>query len=148
VGGGVYALDTGIQSLTDSESGDEYPVELQLSNGESVRTKSVIGTVWDLYPTQERSLSGAKFTRSITVVASDFTSLFPVTVEGAPVPASAILMFPGETLGSPQSPPVYLQVHSSDTGDCPRQQSKSFPNPLAHSRLALMMTTLTYLHCL
>lgn len=148
VGGGVYALDTGIQSLTDSESGDEYPVELQLSNGESIRTKSVIGTVWDLYPTQERSLSCAKFTRSITVVASEFTSLFPVTVEGAPVPASAILMFPGETLGSPQSPPVYLQVHSSDTGDCPRQQSKSFLNPLAHSRLALMMITLTYLHCL
>ncbi|KAJ6003244.1 hypothetical protein N7451_005791 [Penicillium sp. IBT 35674x] len=123
VGGGVYALDTGIQSLTDNESGDEYPVELQLSNGESVRTKSVIGAVWDLYPTQERSLACAKFTRSITVVASDFTSLFPVTVEGAPVPASAILMFPGETIGSPQSPPVYLQVHSSDTGDCPRHQS-------------------------
>lgn len=148
VGGGVYALDTGIQALTDNESSDEYPVELQLSNGESVRTKSAIGTVWDLYPTQERPLSCAKFTRSITVVASDFTSLFPVTVEGAPVPASAILMFPGETLGSPQSPPVYLQVHSSDTGDCPRQQSKSFLNPLAHPHLALMMTTLTYLHCL
>lgn len=148
VGGGVYALDTGIQSLTGSESGDEYPVELQLSNGESVRTKSVIGTVWDIHPTQQRSQSCAKFTRSITVVASDFTSLFPVTVEGAPVPASAILMFPGETLGSPQSPPVYLQVHSSDTGDCPRQQSKSCFDSLAHPHLALMMTTLTYLHCL
>ncbi|KAJ5772504.1 hypothetical protein N7520_003033 [Penicillium odoratum] len=122
VGGGVYALDTGIQSLSDGESGD-YPVELQLSNGESVRTKYVIGSVWDLSPTQERTLSCAQFTRSITVVASNFTSLFPVTVEGAPVPASAILMFPGETIGSPQSPPVYLQVHSSDTGDCPRQQS-------------------------
>ncbi|KAJ5945928.1 hypothetical protein N7454_002767 [Penicillium verhagenii] len=120
VGGGVYALDTGIKSITDNESGEDYPVELQLSNGESVRTKVVIGSVWDLYPTHDRSLSCAKFTRSITVVASEFTSLFPVTVEGAPVPASAILMFPGETLNSPQSPPVYLQVHSSDTGDCPR----------------------------
>jgi hypothetical protein len=40
------------------------------------------------------------------------------------VPASAVLMFPGDTLDSPQSPPVYLQVHSSDTGDCPRQQSE------------------------
>lgn len=127
VGGGVYALDNGIQSLTESENaaGDEHTVELQLSNGESVRSKFVFGSVWDLSMKEE--LSCAKVARSIIVVSSNFPSLFPVTVEGAPRPASAVLMFPGDTLSSPQSPPVYLQVHSSDTGDCPRQQSEFAP---------------------
>ncbi|KAJ5101202.1 hypothetical protein N7456_007254 [Penicillium angulare] len=128
VGGGVYALGTGIQNLTDGGSEEQYPVELQLSNGESVRAKSAVGSQWDLPVAQTQSLSCAKIARSITVVAAEFASLFPVTTEGAPVPVSAILMFPGETLGNPQSPPVYLQVHSSDTGDCPRQQSIIYGN--------------------
>ena len=140
VGGGVYALDTGIQSLVDNES-EEYPVQLQLSNGESVKTKSVIGAPWDLPTAERQSFSCAKNARMAAVVSSDLASLFPIAVEGAPMPASAILMFPGETLGSPQSPPVYLQVHSSDTGDCPRQQSKfhlfhnTRPFPSAHTTL-------------
>lgn len=124
VGGGVYALDTGIQSLKDDGiTGSEYPVEAQLSNGETVKTKFVVGSAWDL-PSQEQASPCIKVTRSISVVSSGLTSLFPVTVEGAPVPANAVLMFPGYTLDSPESPPVYLHVHSSDTGDCPRQQSK------------------------
>lgn len=125
VGGGVYALDTGIQSLEDGDTTEgECPVKVQLSNGEAVETKFVIGSIWDL-PAEDQPSSCAKVARSFSVVSSSFMSLFPVTVEGAPVPASAVLMFPGDTLGSPESPPVYLQVHSSDTGDCPRQQSKS-----------------------
>lgn len=126
VGGAVYALDTGIQSITDGElsSESEYPVEVHLSNGETIRSRTLIGSAWDLPSIDQPSCT--KVSRSITIASSAFTSLFPVTTEGAPVPASAVLMFPGDTLGSPQSPPVYLQVHSSDTGDCPRQQSKCF----------------------
>lgn len=127
VGGGIYALDTGIQSWTDGDSTEgDYPVELHLSNGETVKSKSMVGSVWDLPAVEQPSSSSyTKVARSISIVSSSFVSLFPVTVEGAPVPASAVVMFPGGTLGSPHSPPVYLQVHSSDTGDCPRQQSKS-----------------------
>ncbi|KAJ5367937.1 uncharacterized protein N7496_007697 [Penicillium cataractarum] len=123
VGGAVYALDTGIQSITDGEvsAESEHPVEVCLSDGETVRTRVLIGSAWDLPSLEQPPCT--KVARSITVASSTFTSLFPVTAEGAPVPASTVLMFPGETLGSPQSPPVYLQVHSSDTGDCPRQQS-------------------------
>lgn len=128
VGGGVYALDTGVQSLEDGDTTEgEYPVKVQLSNGESVETKFIIGSIWDL-PAEDQPSSCAKVARSVSVVSSSFMSLFPVTVEGAPMPASAVLMFSGDTLGSPESPPVYLQVHSSDTGDCPRQQSKSSPS--------------------
>ncbi|KAJ5595561.1 uncharacterized protein N7459_001769 [Penicillium hispanicum] len=124
VGGGVYALDTGIQSYTDGDNPteDEYSVRIQLSNGESVKTKFAVGSDWDI-PSQEQPSGATRVARSITVVSSTFTSLFPVAMEGAPTPASAVLMLPGDTLNSPQSPPVYLQVHSSDTGDCPREQS-------------------------
>jgi RAB protein geranylgeranyltransferase component A len=126
VGGGVYALDTGIESLADGGAAAEaeYPVEAQLSNGETVRSKFVFGSTWDI--STEHSPPSTKVARSITIVSSSLASLFPITVEGAPLSASTVLMFPGDTLSSPQSPPVYLQVHSSDTGDCPREQSKFY----------------------
>jgi len=152
VGGGVYALDTGIESLADGEAaaGAEYPVEARLSNGESVRSKFVFGSSWDL-PAKEQPRPSTKVARSITIVSSSLASLFPITVEGAPLSASTVLMFPGDTLSSPQSPPVYLQVHSSDTGDCPREQSKS--NPLlrqlpssARMMIILYLSTLPDLH--
>ncbi|KAF7717929.1 Uncharacterized protein PECH_002667 [Penicillium ucsense] len=122
VGGAVYALDTAIESLADEVTSDsKYPVKVRLSNGETVSSGLVFGSAWDV-PCEEQP-NCTKVARSITIASSSFASLFPVTVEGAPVPASVVLMFPGDTLDSPSSPPVYLQVHSSDTGDCPRQQS-------------------------
>ncbi|KAJ5887428.1 hypothetical protein N7495_007469 [Penicillium taxi] len=121
VGGGIYALNTGIKAFDETSSEAEYPVQVQLSSEESVRTKFVFGSEWDL--AQKQSFPSSKIARSISIVSSNFTFLFPVTVEGSPVPASAVLMFPGNTLSDSHTPPVYLQVHSSDTGDCPRQQS-------------------------
>lgn len=154
VGGGVYALGTGIQSVADGDvtADAEHPVEVQLSSGESVRSKVVFGATWDL--SQKEQLSPpTKVARSITVVSSSLASLFPITVEGAPMAASTVLMFPGDTLSSPQSPPVYLQVHSSDTGDCPREQSKSCPLsivsfafPSARMMNILYLSTLPDLH--
>lgn len=149
VGGAVYALDTGVQSITDGEVSAEsdHPVEVCLSNGETVRTRVLIGSAWDLPSLEQPSCT--RVARSITIASSTFTSLFPVTAEGAPVPASTVLMFPGDTLDSPQSPPVYLQVHSSDTGDCPRQQSKSIRShplltlfPSARMMIILYLSTL------
>lgn len=134
VGGGAVALAIGIQSLQEKDAQvtteEEYPVEVQLTNGESVRSKFVVGSVWELPSQEQLSPSpSAQVARSVTVVSSSFASLFPVTTEGAPLPASTVLMFPGDTLSHPQSPPVYLQVHSSDTGDCPREQSKFIQIP-------------------
>lgn len=147
VGGGVYALDTGIQSLKDDDATEvDHPVEAQLSNGETVQAKFVIGSAWDL-PGEEQASSCLKVTRSISVVSSGFASLFPVTVEGAPVPASAVLMFPGDTLDSPQSPPVYLQVHSNDTGDCPRHQSKFFLPFIPLPARMMIILQLIYIAC-
>lgn len=155
VGGGAVALAIGIQSLKDEASADEeHPVEVQLTTGESVRSKIVVGSVWDL-PGQEQSLPSAQVARSITIVSSSFTSLFPITTEGQPLPASTILMFPGDTLSHPQSPPVYLQINSSDTGDCPRQQSKypvpslsNHSSPLPSTSYSARMMTTFYLSTL
>lgn len=127
VGGGVYALDTHIDDClwrTGSEH-SKHPFLLKITNEGSVQSKYLF-TSSDT-PSKSRMTPLVEVARSISVVSATFPSLFPVVVEGAPVPATTVLMFPGDTLGSPQSPPVYLQVHSSDTGECPHQQSKSSP---------------------
>ncbi|CAI7669812.1 hypothetical protein PCG10_010537 [Penicillium crustosum] len=126
VGGGVYALDTQINDClwrTGPEH-SEYPFLLNLGNEGSVQSKYLFTSkkISDT-SSKEGSTPLVEVARSISVVSATFPSLFPVAVEGAPVPATAVLMFPGDTLGSPKSPPVYLQVHSSDTGECPHQQS-------------------------
>jgi RAB protein geranylgeranyltransferase component A len=125
VGGGVYALDTRLGEVRHCQEGGEYPLQAQLLSGESLQTKFVFSAMADDPHQADYSKPHIEVARSVTVASATFPSLFPVTVEGAPMPTSTILMFPGETLDSPQSPPVYLQVHSSDTGECPRQQSKS-----------------------
>ncbi|KAJ5952921.1 uncharacterized protein N7479_011334 [Penicillium vulpinum] len=124
VGGAVYALDTNINDClwrTGSEHSD-HRFWLNLGNEGSVQAKYLFTSKFDT-PSKESSTPLVEVARSISIVSATFPSLFPVAVEGAPVPATAVLMFPGDTLGSPQSPPVYLQVHSSDTGECPHQQS-------------------------
>ncbi|CAG8890440.1 unnamed protein product [Penicillium egyptiacum] len=123
VGGGVYALDTHLDDFlwrTGSEY-SEHRFLLKLANQGSVQAKHLF-TMSDTSP-KESSSPLVEVARSISVVSATFPSLFPIAVEGAPVPATAVLMFPGDMLGSPKSPPVYLQIHSSDTGECPHQQS-------------------------
>ena len=133
VGGGVYALNTQTVDCkwrTSSEY-SEYPFLITLANEGDVQSKFLFHSTPDS-PEDLRPL--IEIARSVSVVSGTFPSLFPRTVEGAPLPATAVLMFPGHTLGSPESPPVYLQVHSSDTGECPHQQSKSFSStPSSHS---------------
>lgn len=127
VGGGTYVLNTGIDSIVDSsDPGSDGRTRVQLSNGETVRTKFVIGSPWDL-PPQAKGLQPRcdKATRSISVISSSLEALFATTAEGAPVPAGAVVVFPGDSLGQEgDSPPVYLLAHSSDTGEVPTGQSK------------------------
>lgn len=128
VGGGVYVLNSSIESITDSTDSDSEGtrMELKLSSGESIRAKTVVGSHWDLpgqalvtQPSYNRAV------RSINVISSPLDSLFPVTAEGGPIPAGAVVVFPGSILGQAEdSPPVYLMVHSSETGECPPGQSK------------------------
>ena len=124
VGGGVYALGTKMLDCKQRKTPEhsEHPFLVTLENEGDVQSKHVFSAWPDC---AEDSKSLIEVARSINVVAGTFSSLLPIAVEGAPLPATAVLVFPGDTLGSPESPPVYLQVHSSDTGECPQQQSKS-----------------------
>ncbi|KAE8144394.1 GDP dissociation inhibitor [Aspergillus avenaceus] len=124
VGGGVYVLNSGIDSIADASDSrnEDGRIQVHLSNEESIRTKHVVGSAWDIPGQVETSCD--KVARSITIVSSNLEALFPVTAEGGPIPAGAVVVFPGSSLDqTDDSPPVYLLVHSSETGECPAGQS-------------------------
>lgn len=124
VGGGIYVLGTGIKSIeapTLGETDADALSEVRLTDDTTVRSRFVVGSNWEL-PAQDRP-ECQRISRSITIVSSPLESLFPVTAEGGPVPAGAVIVFPGNTLGqTDDAPPVYILVHSSETGECPLGQ--------------------------
>ncbi|KAI9368871.1 GDP dissociation inhibitor [Aspergillus egyptiacus] len=124
VGGGIYVLNSGVKSLDQVEQPDENSrIQLQLISGEIITSKYVVGSDWDL-PGQLSSGDYDSVSRSITIVSSPLDGLFPVTAEGGPVPAGAVVVFPALSLGlTDDSPPVYIFVHSSETAECPSGQS-------------------------
>ncbi|KAL2820000.1 GDP dissociation inhibitor [Aspergillus granulosus] len=125
VGGGVYVLNSGVESLKhDEQSGEKSRIQLQLSSGETITTKYVVGSNWDLPAQADDSCNYDRVSRSISIVSSSLDGLFPVTAEGGPIPAGAVVVFPAASLGLPdESPPVYISVHSSETAECPPGQS-------------------------
>ncbi|KAF9886256.1 Rab proteins geranylgeranyltransferase component A [Aspergillus nanangensis] len=124
VGGGVYVLGSGIQSITpaiETEPGADARAQVRLSNDETFQSTFVIGSDWEL-PGQPRPQCD-KVSRSIAIVSDPFSTLFPVTADGGPVPSGAVVLFPGSSLGQPDdAPPVYILVHTSETGECPSGQ--------------------------
>ncbi|KAL4904716.1 hypothetical protein BDW74DRAFT_154437 [Aspergillus multicolor] len=123
VGGGVYVLNSGIETL-DQDAADDSRIQLRLLSGETISTQYVVGFDWDVPSQTETSCDYEKVSRSITIVSSALDDLFPVTAEGGPVPAGAVVVFPAASLGlTDESPPVYISVHSSETAECPTGQS-------------------------
>ncbi|PLN81684.1 GDP dissociation inhibitor-domain-containing protein [Aspergillus taichungensis] len=122
VGGGIYVLNSGIESIRQPVQGEhDARLKVQLSNGETISTKHVFGSHWDL-PTDNHPKCD-RVARSISIVSSPLEGLFPVAAEGAPTPAGAVVVFPGTSLGqADDAPPVYVLVHSSETGECPPGQ--------------------------
>ncbi|EED19368.1 Rab geranylgeranyl transferase escort protein, putative [Talaromyces stipitatus ATCC 10500] len=124
VGGGVYVLGRGIDSV-DTSKDDQGFYQLTLSSGEHIRSKYIAGSLWDLpQDAGGPSISTEKVARSISIVSSPLKRLFPITAEGGPIPAGAVVLVPGEVLpdGTSNHAPVYLLVHSSETGECPDGQ--------------------------
>ena len=151
VGGGVYVLKKGFETEGDPDQqtlgreGTRLDEETQVSTvrlqgGEEIKAHWIVGSDWDLLSKVE-AVTGEKavsdyVARSITIVSSPLSQLFPPPAEGAPLPAGAVVAFPTGTLeleyesDRPQvleddPPPVYLIIHSSDTGECPAGQCKS-----------------------
>lgn len=133
VGGGIYVLGQGVTSVnTDlnvsAETEEaERKVSAQLTEGDNISTRWIVGSDDDLPSHVEASSADAvSCSRSISIVSSALQYLFPPLAEGAPVPAGAVVSFPTGSLsvdGSSEHPPVYVFVHSSDTGECPAGQS-------------------------
>lgn len=131
VGGGVYVLKQGIASIDVEHHAPENPLNVCLQGGNDIKTSWVVGTQHDLPGQNQEATSSRvmKVSRSITIVSSSLPALFPLPAEGAPPPAGAVIIFPTGSLdAAPGSrlddTPVYLIVHSSDTGECPSGQSK------------------------
>lgn len=146
VGGAVYVLGTGISGADTGAT----EVSLKLINDEAVQTRHYISS-------QDKTSSKINsdvptVSKMVAVVSSDLSSLFVATVEGAPVAAVAVVAFPAGSVvadGESSQHPIFIMVHSSDSGECPQGQCK------LNNFLIFMMqafyddqTSNTYLHCL
>lgn len=151
VGGGVYVLKKGIESIakpvqpsaspTSAEGTDHLLSAIKLQGGDEVKARWIIGTPSTLLgPSDEipkQPMMSVEVTHITAIVSSSLMSLFPPPAEGSPPPASTVAALPPGTIRPPQSvsladvPAIYLIIHSSDTGECPEGQctSPSFPFP-------------------
>ena len=147
VGGGVYVLNRGLDTIgilnRQGSSGEDNTSKVDafsvgLEGGEEIKTRWLVGSSWDL-PWHDdqgqlaQSIGRYSVARSITIVGGLLLQLFPPPAEGTPPPAGAIVVCPtgtldiqsGEAPSNDHQPPIYLMVHSSDTGECPTGQCKS-----------------------
>ncbi len=148
VGGGVYVLKRGFarhaSTYEQTSSQDFISLDqgtslstVRLQGGENVKSHWIVGSLWDLpsraHPPPDDQNHSSYLARSITIVFGSLSQLFPLPAEGAPPPAGAVVFFSSGTLelesedqtpprAKTESPPVYLMVHSSDTGECPAGQ--------------------------
>lgn len=162
VGGGIYVLRKGIERIDIPSIDDERehrPLNVVLEGDVKVKAHWIVSTPSDS-PDLNPGLStpqAEETCRGISIVSSSLHALFPPPAEGAPFSAGAVVFFPSGSImntralegTTEEDPPVYLVIHSSDTGECPEGQCKlAF---LFHpSFFACRMTQQlnTYLHCL
>ncbi len=165
VGGGVYMLGKGVESIEgplqpslDKETANPDdmtpPLRIRLDGGEEIKSHWIVGNRYDL-PSEHRSSADHSFVQtahSISIVSSPLSCLFPFPSEGSPPPAGALVIYPTASLSPDKRPPVYLMVHSSDTGECPTGQCESQFFDYVRRLLIFCIhddpTTNTYLHCL
>ena len=146
VGGGVYVLNKGVETKAsrDEQTLQQSPIQrspdsqlltVNLQGGDSVSTRWLVGSLSDDSLRDEAKVTNQDNTlvvsRSISIVRSSLWTLFSAPAEGAPLAAGAVTVFPIRTLHDGETsfseldlPPVYLIVHSSDTGECPAGQCK------------------------
>ncbi|KAL9023039.1 MAG: hypothetical protein Q9180_008423, partial [Flavoplaca navasiana] len=143
VGGGVYVLNKGIESIdraiqtpaspTIVEETGHIMSTVKLQGGDDVKARWIIGTPSTLRHCSDKDLDQqtvfAEVTHVTAIVSSSLTSLFPPPSEGSSPPGSIVVVLPPGAIGLPKSldpvdiPLVYLIIHSSDTGECPEGQT-------------------------
>ncbi|KAK0924528.1 Rab proteins geranylgeranyltransferase component A [Friedmanniomyces endolithicus] len=125
VGGGVYVLGQGVKNATHAEDTGDSKLRLELTGGEKVLAEWLVGCPRDMPSTisthnMSRAASAEYMTKSISIVSSPLTSLFPPTAEGGVIPAGAVVWVES---ASSSSRSVRILVHSSESGECPASQS-------------------------
>jgi RAB protein geranylgeranyltransferase component A len=145
VGGAVYVLGKGIKHITKRDdsainstvaespematdnvkSKNSAPYTVQLDGDEIVNTEWIAGVTTK--PASDSAATSATIYRSISIVSSPLQSLYPSLAEGSPPPSGSVVIFPSGSIGDLglDTPPVYVIIHSSDTGECPIGQCKS-----------------------
>lgn len=147
VWGGVYVLSKNINSKSHREG--EYPISLELSGAERATTKSLVSSKPPSSDRSSRELSegsDSKASKSVSVVSSALSTLFPRTSEGGAIPAGAVVATPAS---SDAEPPVYIFAHSSDAGECPTGQcecSTSSFDTAVMINIRIHLSTLAELH--
>ncbi|MCJ1311560.1 Rab proteins geranylgeranyltransferase component A [Agyrium rufum] len=153
VGGGIYVLNNGVHTIEAIDSSSDPQdasedrgssmLQLQLQGDEKVKTQWLLGYDGDLSTSSIINARGKnpstmlKYYRSIAVVSSPLSSLFETSIEGAPPSAGAVVTYPvGSLRITPTSKianasPVYLSIHTSDTGECPNGQCIIYASTLA-----------------
>lgn len=125
VGGAVYMLGTRIKDvlgLTSQDETDPTKLEIALDNDVTVRSRKLVQA------SGGRATDSRCLRRLTAVVDSKLSNLFETVVEGAPPPAVAVVAFPQGSISVQDATfdyPIYAMVHSSITGECPNNQSKS-----------------------
>lgn len=130
VGGAVYMLGTGITSLKlpsdEAKDGENQALALTLSNNDKVSTKVLVDDGADspilISPDDLKPIN--RLSRSVFIISSTLQSIFTSPSEGSPPPAGSVVITPTNSIGA-NTNPIYLFIHSSDTGECPSGQSKS-----------------------
>lgn len=124
VGGFVYLLGHSVQTVHLPT--DDSLVGVELSDGTRVKSKHVVGMRDDLpsaivstVDTSQGSRPTQKVAHRISIISKSLRHLFTSASENSTVPAVVIILVDN---GHNNMPPVYLQVHSEDTGECPQGQ--------------------------
>jgi Rab proteins geranylgeranyltransferase component A len=150
VGGAVYTLGRGLRKISgpneqsaEIEVTREDLIRLELSDGEEIKARLVAGCAED-FPADTMEISATslnselvKTLHSISIVSSPLEHLFPPTSESGPVPAGAVVVYGGDEHkrashdhSVSQAVPIYMMVHSSESGECPPGQCKyNLPRP-------------------
>jgi Rab proteins geranylgeranyltransferase component A len=125
VGGGIYLLGHGIASLdsipraeTSVSGDDELLRRLELTDGIKIRTRRVVAGEGDMPSNGQPPTRGSIQTlHSISIISRPLKPLLAPESDASPTPAAAIVLV--ESQHGPAANPIYLQIHSEDTGECP-----------------------------
>lgn len=134
VGGGVYLLGHDLTSVNvvDPDISGNALLEGTLPDSTKVKARFVTGSFEDLPSLKngtQPNQPSEKTLRSINIVDNAFRGLFPQTSDNGPVPAAAIVLVDDGDHMSSEKSPVYLQIHSEDTGECPPGQCELHIHP-------------------